>query len=193
MIVRIDRLVVASHNPNKIAEIAALLADLPVGIEVERGHRWPEVEETESTLEGNALLKAHAVYAYTGVAALADDTGLEVDALDGAPGVMTARYAGPAASYADNVAKLISSMDGIDQRTARFRTAIALVDTEGVEWVVSGELAGTIATAPRGDGGFGYDPVFEVGGRTLAEMSPAEKNRISHRSRALRALLDLLS
>jgi XTP/dITP diphosphohydrolase len=179
---------VASQNPDKIREVEAVLAGLALPIEIVRGLQWPEVEETEDTLEGNALLKARSVAAITGLAAVADDTGLEVRALGGAPGVFTARYAGPDATYADNVAKLLIELEGVEDRRARFRTAVALVDPAGGEVVVEGALDGSIGTEPRGTGGFGYDPVFVVDGRTLAEIPPAEKNAISHRGRALQAL-----
>ncbi len=178
--------VVASRNPDKIGEIEEVLGDL--GIVVARGYEWPEVDETEPTLAGNALLKARAVAGYTGLPAIGDDTGLEVNALGGAPGVLTARYAGPNASYSQNVAKLLAELSGCDDRSARFRTAVALVTPSGEEVVVEGVLEGEIGTEASGEGGFGYDPVFVVGGRTLAEMEPAEKHRISHRGRALRAL-----
>jgi XTP/dITP diphosphohydrolase len=191
--VRLDRVVVASHNPDKIAEIEAVLAILSDPVEVVRGHQWPEIEETEPTLEGNALLKARTVRDHTGLPALADDTGLEVAALGGLPGVRTARYSGPDATYASNVAKLLADLGDATDRRARFRTAVALAAADGEELVVVGELVGSIATAPRGDGGFGYDPVFEVDGRTLAEIGIDEKNRMSHRARALRALADALS
>ena len=183
-------IVVASQNPDKIAEIEAVLADL--GVKISRGHIWPEVEETEETLVGNALLKARAVVAHTGLPAIADDTGLEVDALDGAPGVHTARYAGPAARYEDNVTKLLSELGNETNRAARFRTAVAMVTPDGEELTVEGVLEGTIARERRGDGGFGYDPVFEVGGATLAEIDIAAKHEISHRARALRALHEAL-
>ena len=185
---RLTRLVVASKNPDKIREVEEVLDSLGLGIEIVRGLDWPEIEETEPTLEGNALLKARTVRAATGIAAVADDTGLEVAALDGAPGVITARYSGPNATYESNVAKLLEELAGVDDRRARFRTAIALVDEEGSELVVEGVLDGVIARQRRGDGGFGYDPVFEVGGVTLAEMLPGRKNQISHRARGLQAL-----
>ena len=189
---RLDRVVVASQNVDKIAEIEAVLAGLPQPVEVVRGLVWPDVEETEPTLEGNAVLKAEAVLRATGIPALADDTGLEVDALDGAPGVHTARYAGPHATYSENVAKLLREMAGRQVRSARFRTAVALVDGVHSPLVVEGALSGRITTEPRGDGGFGYDPVFEVDGRTLAEIPSDEKNRISHRARAIQALVEVL-
>ena len=183
--------VVASQNPDKIAEIESVLADL--GLRVSRGHEWPEVEETEDTLEGNALLKARTVVAHTGLAAIADDTGLEVAALGGAPGVRTARYAGPNATYEENVAKLLVAMEHHGDRRARFRTAVAMVTPAGEELTVEGVLDGTIAHEPRGEGGFGYDPVFEVGDATLAEIDIAAKHEISHRARALQALHSALS
>ncbi len=185
--------VVASKNPDKIAEMAAVLGDLDPPVVVIPGHVWDDVDETEDTLEGNALLKARAVVTATGHAAVADDTGLEVDALGGAPGVHTARYAGEASSYEQNVAKLLAEMEGEQRRSARFRTAVAMVTPSGDELVVEGVLEGRITHQRRGDGGFGYDPVFEVDGRTLAEIPAEEKNVISHRALALRALADAMA
>lgn len=178
----------ASKNVDKIAEVEAVLGSLDPPVTVIPGHVWDDVEETEDTLAGNALLKARAVVAATGHAAVADDTGLEVDALDGAPGVTTARYAGMEATYAQNVDKMLRDLTGIEDRTARFRTAVALVTPTGEELVVEGVLEGVITTERRGDGGFGYDPIFEVDGRTLAEIPTDEKNQISHRALALLAL-----
>jgi XTP/dITP diphosphohydrolase len=190
--VRPRRLVVASKNPDKIREVEAVLERLDAGVDIVRGLEWPEIEETEPTLEGNAVLKARRVWSATGIAAVADDTGLEVDALDGAPGVFTARYSGPDATYESNVAKLLADLDGVSDRSARFRTAVALVHDEGELLVVEGVLEGVIAAKRRGEGGFGYDPIFEVDGVTLAEMDPEAKNLISHRARALQALADAL-
>jgi len=190
--VRIDRLVVASKNQDKVREMEAVLLGLGLVGEIVTDLRWPDVEETESTLEGNALLKARAVAAATGLPALADDTGLEVDALGGAPGVRSARYAGESASYADNVRALLDRLSGERHRSARFRTVLALVIPDGHEIVAEGVLEGTIIDEPRGDSGFGYDPVFDVDGRTLAELDAGEKNAISHRGRALRALAQKL-
>lgn len=184
----IDRLVVASKNPDKIAEVEEVLAGLGVVREIVRDLDWPDVDETEPTLVGNALLKARAVQQVTGLTAVADDTGLEVDALGGEPGVHTARFAGLDATYADNVAKLLEEMEGVRKRSARFRTAIALVDPDGKELTVEGVVEGEITTEQRGQRGFGYDPVFAVRGRTFAEMGSEEKHRISHRALALRAL-----
>ncbi len=187
-----DRLVVASANPDKVEEVEHVLHSLGLGIEVVRGLTWPEVEETEPTLEGNAILKARAVAAHSGLPALADDTGLEVDALGGAPGVFTARFAGPDATYEDNWRKLLDELGDTARRSARFRTAVALVLPDGATLVAEGVLEGHITRTPRGAHGFGYDPVFEVDGRTLAEIPLEEKNELSHRARALRALAERL-
>ena len=186
------RIVVGSQNPDKIAEVETVLDGSGLGITIVRGLAWPPIDETEDTLAGNALIKARAVCAKTGIAAVADDTGLEVDALGGEPGVHTARFAGPDATYEDNVALLLRRLEGQGLRTARFRTAVALVTPEGDELVTHGELHGTITTGRRGEGGFGYDPVFDVDGRTLAEIGDIEKNEISHRARALQALFTRL-
>jgi len=188
----IPRLVVASKNPDKIAEIEGVLGEVSLAGEIVRGLDWPDIEETGDTLEENALLKARAVMDAVGLPALADDTGLEVGTLGGLPGVRTARFAGPAASYRDNVELLLKEMHGMDDRRAQFRTAVALVMPDGFEVVVDGVLDGVITDSPRGDRGFGYDPVFEVEDRTLSEMGLAEKNTLSHRARALRALAEAL-
>lgn len=188
------RLVVATANPDKAREIRAVLdhagADvvlLPRPVEV------PKVDETGATLVENARLKAEALRDATGVAAVGEDTGLEVDALGGAPGVSSARYASEHASYAENVAKLLTDISAVRRasRTARFRTAVVLARPDGTELVVEGVVEGVITTEPRGTGGFGYDAVFApagAGGRTFAELAPDHKHAISHRGRALRAL-----
>jgi len=184
------RVVLATANPDKARELAALLQGFEV---VPRPAGLADVEETEDTLEGNARLKAVAVQGATGEIAVADDTGLEVDALDGRPGVYAARYAGPAATYADNVAKLLDELRGVpaEGRTARFRTVAVAVFPDGGEVVAEGWVRGRIALSPAGAGGFGYDPVFVpdgADGRTFAEMTAEEKAGLSHRGRALRAL-----
>ncbi len=184
----IPRLVVASKNPDKISEIEEILRSLSLTDEIVRGLDWPDIEETGRTLKENALIKARAVVEVTGLPVVADDTGLEVDVLDGLPGVNTARYAGPSASYDDNVSRLLESMDGVEDRKARFRTVVALVMPDGVEVTAEGSVEGVITKERRGFGGFGYDPVFEVDGQTLAEMPADDKNALSHRARALRAL-----
>jgi len=180
--------VLATANPDKAVEIAALLEGFEV---LPRPSSVGEVDETEDTLEGNARLKAGAVMTATGEAAVADDTGLEVAALGGRPGVYAARYAGESATYADNVAKLLAELDGLTDRRARFRTAAVAAFPSGAEVVAEGWVDGEIALAPRGSGGFGYDPVFvpaDGDGRTFAEMTLAEKEAVSHRSRAFRVL-----
>ncbi len=187
------RLVLASANSDKAAEIAAVLDRFEV---VPRPASVGEVDETGETLEDNARLKARALVEATGEAAVADDTGLEVEALGGAPGVYSARYAGPGATYADNVAALLAALDGRADRVARFRTVAMACFPDGTEIVAEGAVVGAIATEPRGTGGFGYDPVFVPdggGGRTFAEMSTEEKNAVSHRGRAFRALAALLA
>ena len=188
----IPRLVVASKNPDKIEEIEAVLITVGLVDEVARGLEWPDVEESGSSLEENALLKARAVVEAVGLPAVADDTGLEVAALGGLPGVRTGRFAGPDATYQDNVMLLLRELDGVTDRRARFRTAMALVWPDDTELVVEGVLDGVIAERPRGSGGFGYDPVFEVEGRTLSEMGLGTKNTLSHRARALQALAEAL-
>lgn len=184
----IPRLVVASKNEDKVAEIREILALTGLADEVVVNLDWDDVEETGATLEENALLKARAVVEATGLPVLADDTGLEVEVLDDAPGVHTARFAGEGARYEDNVAKMIEVMEGQGNRSARFRTVVALVFPDGVEVLAEGAVEGTITEAPRGTGGFGYDPVFEIEGQTLAEMGVEAKNELSHRARAIRAL-----
>jgi XTP/dITP diphosphohydrolase len=185
-------LVLASANPDKASEIAAIL----VGFElVPRPADVADVEETGSTLEDNARLKARALVDATGLPAVADDTGLEVFALGGAPGVYSARYAGEDATYADNVAKLVSALDGVDDRRARFRTVALALFPDGREVVAEGVVDGVIAVAPRGEAGFGYDAVFvpaDGDGRTFAEMSSDEKHAVSHRGRAFRSLASRL-
>lgn len=188
----VPRLVIASKNQGKIEEISALLAELSVSDEIVRGLEWPDVEETGATLEANAILKAEAVVEVTGLPALADDTGLEVEALSGRPGIHSARYAGPDATFDDNIAKLLDELEGSSDRSARFVTVVALAFPDGVNFTALGSLEGRIAEQRRGTGGFGYDPVFEVEGLTLSEMGQEAKNRLSHRARALRELVDTL-
>ena len=167
--------------------IAASVAALPPLVEA------PDVDETGSTLLENARIKARALARAFGIRAVADDTGLEVDALHGAPGVKSARYAGTHASYADNVAKLLRELEGVPPslRTARFATVALACHSDGREVVARGEVEGSIGVRARGAAGFGYDPVFipiEGDGRSFAEMAPEEKHAVSHRGRAFRAL-----
>lgn len=187
-------LVLATRNPGKVAEMRTLLADVPVRlIPADSFDDPPDVEEDRPTLEGNARKKATALFEHSGHPALADDTGLEVDALEGAPGVHTARFAGPGATPTDNNDKLLHMLEGADTRHARFRTIVAFVDDDGVH-CFEGVCEGTIAEAPRGERGFGYDPLFipESDTRTFAEMEPAQKNAVSHRKRALHQFVAFL-
>jgi XTP/dITP diphosphohydrolase len=187
-------IILATNNKHKRDELVAVLQrELPDAFEIqtleEAGLSTIEIEETGTTLEENALIKARTIHALTGSATLSDDTGLEVAALKGEPGVYSARYAGPRASYFDNVNKLLFSLIGEVDRRARFRTVIAYVDEQGSEHLFSGEVAGRITLEALGSNGFGYDPIFEPierEGRTFAELSGEEKNVISHRARALR-------
>lgn len=193
------RVIVATANRGKLTEIRSALdfegwefvtaADL--------GREPLEVEETGDTFEANARLKVHAYRDAFGLAALADDSGLEVDAIGGAPGVYSSRYAGPDATDADNNVKLLEALADVSPaaRAARFRSVIVLVDEDGSETVAAGACEGAIGFEPRGSGGFGYDPLFlpdATPGRAMAELALAEKNAISHRGAALRALRDLL-
>ncbi len=191
------RLVLATANRDKVAEIAVILGD-GIGLSP-RPDSVSDVVEDAVTLEGNARLKAVAIVEATGEPAVADDTGLEVDALDGAPGVHSARFAGDGATYADNVAKMLEDLAGRpdpSERTARFRTVALVRFPDGREVMAEGVVEGTMATEARGDAGFGYDPLFlptEGDGRTFAEMTPDEKHAVSHRGRAFRALRDALT
>jgi len=190
------RFVLATANADKAAEIESVLQGAGVPVELEsRDPTIPEVEETGATLEDNARLKAVEVTTWTGAPAIADDTGLEVDALDGAPGVRSARFAGEDATYADNVALLLERLDGVaaERRTARFTTVAIARWPDGREVAAIGSVEGRISAEPRGSGGFGYDPVFvpdDGDGRSFAEMSPEEKHACSHRGRAFRTLAD---
>jgi XTP/dITP diphosphohydrolase len=187
--------VLASRNGHKIREILRICADWPV--EWETGGDLPHVEETGRTYFDNARLKARAAAAATGEAALADDSGIEVDALGGAPGPRSARYAGESATDQQNLDALLRALAGIPRsgRTARYRAVAVLAGPTGDEVHAEATCEGMVGTKPRGSGGFGYDPVFEPLGwdRTMAELEPEEKDRISHRGRALRALRDLLA
>jgi len=194
-------LVIASANIDKAAEIAAILGAVPGLTLVPRPADVDDVDETGDTLVANARLKARALCAATGLAAVADDTGLEVAALGGAPGVYSARFAGENATYADNVAKLLAELaragaEDADARRARFASVAFVAYPDGSELWVEGAVDGTITADARGSGGFGYDPVFAPGGfdgRTFAEMTAEEKHAVSHRGRAFRALAERLA
>jgi XTP/dITP diphosphohydrolase len=191
------QLILATNNVHKISEMSAILDGLDIQILSARDFSdFPEVEETGETLQENAILKAHAIWEKYRLPAIADDTGLEVEYLDGAPGVYSARYAGPGCTYADNNRKLLSLLDKVPEarRKARFRTVIAFADINGAVRTVDGILNGAIATAPRGENGFGYDPVFIVDslGKTLAELPADQKNKVSHRGQAVRNIRPLI-
>lgn len=189
-----DKIFLASGNPHKIEELQQVLQ--PLGIELKSTRDIPdpvEVVEDKPDLEGNALKKAQFWFDKTGLPSLADDTGLEVEALQGAPGVYSARYAGANASYEDNVNKLLNELEGKSSRTARFRTVIAYV-TESGHYLFEGVCRGKIIEEKRGGKGFGYDPVFVPQGytQTFAELSSEEKNRISHRGKAVQKFVEFI-
>jgi len=193
----IEEILLATRNPDKVRELAALLGDLGIRIRTLADFPTaPEVEEDGTTCEANALKKAREIALATGLPSVADDTGLEVDALGGRPGVFAARYAGEDASYEDNCRKLLKELAGVPpaRRTARFVTVAALAMPGGHARVATGTLVGVIAERCVGSQGFGYDPVFLLPelGRTLAELTAEEKNRISHRAKAFRAMADIL-
>lgn len=193
------KLVLATANPGKTVEIRSILETAGVPVElVPRPDDVPDVVEDAPDLVGNARLKAVALAAATGLPALSDDTGLEVDALDGRPGVRSARYAGEDGDAGANIAKLLGELADVPpaRRTARFRTVMMVRWPDGREVAAEGVVDGVIADAPRGAGGFGYDPVFlatDGDGRSFAEMDAAAKDAISHRGRALRALAERLA
>ena len=188
------RIVCASANPHKVEELARLLPswmDL-----VARPSDIGDIDEDAPTLEGNAIIKAVEIANHASEWAIADDTGLEVEALNGAPGVRSARFAGEHATDAENRALLLAKLDGSTNRSARFRTVVALVSSKGDIHFVGGECAGTIAESERGVGGFGYDSLFipaDGDGRTFAEMTGSEKDAVSHRGRALAQVPELLA
>ena len=190
----LKKLVFASNNKHKLAEARAILGDKFEVVSLEEIGCHDEIPETAENLEGNALIKARWVKDKYGFDCFADDTGLMVEALDGAPGVYSARYAGEHCTFADNVNKMLREMSGKENRKAYFATVIALI-LNGQTYTFEGKVDGYIATEPHGEGGFGYDPIFiaEESGRSFAEMSSEEKNAISHRGRAVRKLADFLS
>ena len=194
------QVVLATHNAKKLGELRRILTG-EAGLAVEvlglgDVPPYPEPAETEWTFEGNALLKARACLAATGLPALADDSGLEVDVLNGMPGVRSARWAGPGASDRDNLDLLLRQLEGVPapQRTGRFVCAMALAVPGGAEHLRRGEMPGRIAAQPAGDNGFGYDPLFVADGQSVtnAELEPDAKDSISHRGRAVRAIAQVL-
>ena len=190
-----DTLFLASGNPHKIGELKDLLT--PFDISIKSTLDYPDAEEVvedKPDLEGNALKKARFWHDKTGLPSLSDDTGLEVDALDDAPGVYSARYAGENATYEQNTQKLLAELDGVANRSARFRTVVAFIDQKGSEYIFEGICKGEIISEKRGEKGFGYDPVFVPEGydETFAELSSQQKNDISHRGKAMQAFLTYL-
>ena len=183
------KVILASNNKHKLDEIKKILT--PLGYDVvsqaEAGVDI-DVEETGTTFEENAALKAQAVYDLTKTAVISDDSGLEVDYLNGAPGVYSHRYAGENATDADRCAKLLSELNGVEteKRTARFVCVLCFIDDKGEKLVIRGTVEGIIGTEPKGENGFGYDPVFMYGDRSFAELSAEEKNSVSHRADALK-------
>ncbi len=192
------RIVLASNNPGKVREIGELLAPLDLDVAPQSEFQVPEAEETGLSFVENAILKARHAAALTGLPAIADDSGLEVDALDGRPGIYSARYAGVSASDADNLHKLLQELENVpeEERVARFQCLMVYMrhDRDPTPIICQGTWEGRIVTEPRGSGGFGYDPVFWVAERgcTSAELAPEEKNRLSHRGQALLKLLTAL-
>ena len=191
------RLLIATHNKGKLREYRQLLADLPVTLTyLDEVGITEDVPETGSTFAENAVQKATAYARLSGMLTLADDSGLEVDALGGAPGIHSARYAGPGASDADRIRKLLAELKDVppERRTARFRCVIAVATPEGEVHTAEGTVEGVIVDEPRGHHGFGYDPVFFLPDRgcTMAELPPEEKNRISHRARAAERIKPIL-
>ena len=188
------KIVFATNNPHKLREIRAIIHDETEVLSLADIGCHVDIPETAETLEGNALIKAHYVYDNYGYDCFADDTGLEVEALNGEPGVRTARYAGEEQDSKANMRKLLREMEGKTNRTARFRTAIALIQ-KGEEHLFCGEVRGVISTTPLGEKGFGYDPVFvpEETGMTFAQMGEDAKNHISHRARAVAKLMEYLN
>ena len=190
------RYIVATHNNKKLNELSRIL--VPLGIEAvtdrDLGLSLPEVEENGATFEENAFLKADSACRATGLPAIADDSGLCVDALDGAPGLYSARFAGEGATDAEKIEKLLTALEDVpeEKRTARFVSAICCVFPDGKTLYARGECEGTIAFAPSGEGGFGYDPVFVTDGNSFAQMTAEEKDAVSHRGRALRAFSKVL-
>jgi XTP/dITP diphosphohydrolase len=192
-----ERLAIATKNAHKLREIGRICADWPVAWLTVDDHDepWPEVEEPHDTYLENALAKAREVAAALGVPAIADDSGLEVDALDGAPGPRSARFAGEDATDRANLDRLLAELHGVPDRSARYRCVAAVAWPQGVELWAEGTCEGRLVNEPRGSGGFGYDPAFvpEGSDRTMAELTDAEKDGISHRGRAFRALGERLA
>ena len=192
---KLDVIFLASGNPHKIDELKQILN--PMGIKLKSTLDYPDAEEVvedKPDLEGNALKKARHWHEKTELPSLSDDTGLEVEALDGSPGVYSARYAGEQATYEQNTQKLLAELEGVANRSAQFRTVVAFIDQSGNEHFFEGICEGKILEQPKGDKGFGYDPVFQPIGyeKSFAELSSEEKNRISHRGLAIQKFIEYL-
>jgi XTP/dITP diphosphohydrolase len=189
----INEVLIASNNPDKLEELKALLAGLPLNLHsLGEFPLLPPTVEDQDSIAGNAMKKALEAAKHSGLLAVADDTGLFIEALDGQPGVYAARFAGEGCSYADNRNQAIAMLRGISNRKASFKTAMALAAPEGILAVVEGCIEGNITDSERGDSGFGYDSIFEINGVTYAEMDSITKNQISHRAKAMEAMVPIL-
>ena len=188
------KLIFATHNKNKLKEVRSLIPNTIELLNLDDINLLEEIEETATTIEGNALLKAQTIYKQTGINCFADDSGLLVDALDGAPGVFSARYAGEHKSDSDNLEKLLKELSNKDNRNAHFKTVMALI-IDGKEYLFEGIINGTITAEKSGANGFGYDPIFLPNGysETFAEMSSEIKNVISHRAKAMKKLIEFVT
>ncbi len=188
------KLIFATHNKNKLKEVKSLIPSTIELLSLDDINLLEEIEETALTIEGNALLKAQTIYKQTGINCFADDSGLLVDALDGAPGVYSARYAGEHKNDSDNLEKLLKDLSDKDNRNAHFKTVMALI-IDGKEYLFEGIINGIITTEKSGANGFGYDPIFLPNGytETFAEMSSDIKNVISHRAKAMKQLVEFVN
>lgn len=189
----INEVLIASNNPDKLLELKALLAGLPLNLHIlSEFPLLPPTIEDQDSIAGNAMKKALEAAKHSGLLAVADDTGLFIDALNGEPGVFAARFAGEGCSYADNRNKVLAMLQGTSNRNASFKTAMALAAPEGILAVVEGCVEGNITESERGETGFGYDSIFEINGVTYAEMDSITKNKISHRAKAMEAMVPIL-
>lgn len=191
------KIFIATKNKHKLKELERILTPMGFDVVSENDLKAPldEVDETGTTYEENALLKARSGYKATGLITVADDSGLSVDILDGAPGLYSARYSGQGATYASNNDKLLAALKDVpmEKRTAKFVSSVACVFPDGREFTVRGECEGYVATEPSGEGGFGYDPIFVCAAGCYAQLSPEEKDKVSHRGKALRLFKTELS
>jgi len=186
-------ILIATHNPDKLKELEELVNPLKLRLHFLRElPGFYPTEEDQETLQKNAMKKALEAAKYSGLITLADDTGLFIEALNGAPGIMSARFAGNSCSYSDNRQKVLRLLQNIQNRKAYFKTAVALSAPDGIIAVTEGRLEGEITTEERGNNGFGYDSIFAVNGKTYAEMNADEKNRLSHRALAIKSIIPIL-